>query len=113
VGRVRWLANLAHFLEPAHIRCVGSIGAEIDAARLPHSPALLQPHDDATARHFALSAEQRRSLLSIQTGRSACGFGSSLVWVMLTPLFVLLATAWSPASSPRPRWALATSLTRP
>jgi len=38
-----------------HICRASGVGAEIDAALLPRSPALLQLHDDATALHFALS----------------------------------------------------------
>jgi len=38
-----------------HICRASAVGAEIDAALLPRSPALLQLHDDATALHFALS----------------------------------------------------------
>ena len=37
-----------------HICAASSVGAEIDVARLPRSPAMLALFDDATARDFAL-----------------------------------------------------------
>ncbi|MDE2155285.1 MAG: thiamine-phosphate kinase [Xanthomonadaceae bacterium] len=38
-----------------HVCSASGVGAEIDAALLPRSPALLQLHDEATALHFALA----------------------------------------------------------